>query len=194
MIIASNNKNKIIQFKEILPEFNLTCMEENGINIDIEETGETSIENSLLKAKTIYALTRNSVIADDSGLYIDLYDGWPGVKTHRFLENSTAKQRNEYILKKMKDVGYINRSCKSICAISLVDKDGNEYIFVGELNGHISNEICGENSFGYDDIFELSDGRTMAQLTNDEKYKLSARAMALNKLRDFLRSHPNINV
>ena len=195
MIIASNNKNKILQLKEILPSYNLKSLSECGINVEVEETGKTFEENSTIKAKAIFDLTHDSVIADDSGLCILEYNNWPGVETHRFLgENSTHIERNDFILNKMKNLDYNKRKCVSVCVITLIDKKGNVYSFKGELYGHIAKESKGNNSFGYDDIFELDNGVVMAELTNEEKYKFSARAKALELLQNFIALHKEIEL
>lgn len=195
MIIASNNKNKILQFKEILPNYNLKGLKESNIEIDVEENGATFEENSYIKAREIYNITHDSVLADDSGLCIAEYDNWPGVATHRFLgEEATAVDRNKYILERMKDLPYEKRVCTSVCVITLIDKSGKPHVFRGELIGHVSRDIRGLNTFGYDDIFELPDGRTMAELTNQEKYEYSARANALQQLKDFVVNNPTIEL
>lgn len=195
MIIASNNKNKIQQFKEILPKYNLLSLKEYGINIDVEENGKTFEENSYIKAKAIFDLTKESVLSDDSGLCITNLNNWPGVETHRFLgENSTGRERNEYILNRMKNMEGSERDCVSVCVITLIDKVGNIYTFRGELNGVVSKDIRGLNTFGYDDIFELPTGETMAELTNEQKYKYSARAKALAKLKEFVDSNQNVEL
>ena len=195
MIIASNNKNKIVQFRDILPNFNLVGMRDANINIDVEENGKTFEENSYIKARAIHNISHDSVVSDDSGLCIDIYDGWPGVETHRFLgDDASSTDRNNYILDKMKNLDGIDRSCTSVCVITLIDKGGKAYSFRGETKGKISREIRGLNSFGYDDIFELSDGRTMAELTNAEKYNYNARARALNKLKEFVESNKDVEL
>ena len=194
MIIASSNKNKILQFKEIMPNYNLIPLKEANIEVHVEETGATFEENSYIKARAIYNLTKDSVVADDSGLCIHLYDNWPGVETHRFLGESTSTDRNRYILNRMKDVEYKDRGCTSVCVITMIDKSGKAYTFRGELFGHISTEIKGFNTFGYDDIFELDNGKTMAELSNEEKYKVSARANALSKLKEFLEANKDIEL
>ena len=195
MIIASNNKNKILQFKEILPNFNLKGLKDAGIEIDVEENGETFEENSFIKAREIYNITHDSVLADDSGLCIAEYDNWPGVATHRFLgEEASATDRNKYILDRMKSLPHEKRVCTSVCVITLIDRLGKPHVFRGELVGHVSTEIRGLNTFGYDDIFELPDGRTMAELTNQEKYEYSARANALKQLKEFVDNNPEIKL
>ena len=195
MIIASNNKNKILQFKEILPNYNLKGLRESGIEIDVEENGTTFEENSYIKAREIYNITHDSVLADDSGLCIAEYDNWPGVATHRFLgEDASSIDRNKYILDRMKNLPYEKRVCTSVCVITLVDRAGKPHVFRGELVGHVSQDIRGLNTFGYDDIFELPDGRTMAELSNQEKYEYSARANALKQLQDFVATHHDIEL
>lgn len=195
MIIASNNLNKIKQFKEILPNYNVCGLKDMNINIDIPETGSTFEENSYIKAREIFNITHDSVLADDSGLCIALYDNWPGVSTHRCLgDNASATDINNYILERMKSVPYKDRVCMSVCVITLIDKSGKAYTFRGELKGHVAKEMRGLNTFGYDDIFELDNGKTMAELTNAEKYEISARAKAVAQFKEFIEQNKNIEL
>jgi XTP/dITP diphosphohydrolase len=126
-------------------------------------------------------------MADDSGICIKKYNGWPGVKTARFLGedkagNEYAKQRNEYILKKMEGLEKEERKADIITVFAFFD--GKEFkIGKGILSGYIAKEAKGENGFGFDEIFELEDGRTLAQLENTEKNEISSRKIALEKIR-----------
>ena len=105
IILATNNQGKVNEIKEILKNKKIISLKEANINLEIEEDKETFKENALKKALYISKITNKACIADDSGLCIDIYDGWPGVHTARFLgENATAKERNQYILEKMKDL------------------------------------------------------------------------------------------
>ena len=129
------------------------------------------------KAKTIYELTKEETIADDSGLCINCLNDFPGVLTHRFLgEDATDEMRNDYLINEVNK--YNDRSAKVICYIAYYN--GEEYI-IGEgiLNGYISKEKRGTNGFGFDEIFELDNHKTLAELTSKEKNKISARYLAL---------------
>lgn len=100
IILATNNKGKVKEIKEILKNEEIKALKEMNINIEIEETGETFESNALIKAREIYKLTNIACIADDSGICIEALDGFPGVKTARFLgENATQEDRNNYLIK-----------------------------------------------------------------------------------------------
>jgi len=183
MIVATNNKGKLKEISEILEEFKVYSLKEKGIDIDVLEDGKTFLENAKKKAIEVYKFAKSNegVIADDSGLCIKALNGFPGVETHRFLgEDATDRERNEYLINEVNK--YDDRSAQFIC--NLVYYDGTNVI-VGEgvLDGFISNECRGENGFGFDEIFELSDGLTLAELSSEEKNNKSARSLALNDLK-----------
>lgn len=179
IIFASNNKGKIEQVKQFFKFTEVVGLKEYGIDIDVEETGSTFKENATIKAKTIGDLTNEIVIADDSGLAIDEYQGWPGVYTHRFLgENATTNERNEFILNRMKDLPHEKRKCTVKCVIALYYK-GEIFTFDGDFNSYIATTKQGENGFGFDEIVEVEGRGTLACLTNEEKLKLNARSLAL---------------
>lgn len=182
MIVATNNKGKLEEIKKILNRDNIYSLKDKNINIDIIEDGKTFLENAKKKAKAIYDLTKEAVIADDSGLCINALDGFPGVNTHRFLgDNATDIDRNKYLIQEVNK--YSDRTCQFICVI--VYYDGNEYIEAkGILNGSISDEIRGSNGFGFDSIFTLSSGKTLAEISSKEKNQISARYQALKVLKD----------
>lgn len=181
MIVASNNKGKIEEIKSILDR-DISSLKDKNINIDILEDGDTFIENATKKAKAIYELTHEEVIADDSGLSIDCLDGFPGVLTNRFLgDNATNEEKNDYLINEVNK--HKDRSCKFICAI--VYYNGKDLIEIEKaLNGHISTHKRGNNGFGFDEIFELDNGKTLAELTTLEKNKISARYLALMELKE----------
>lgn len=184
MIVATNNKGKLEEIKNILNIENIYSLKDKNINIDIIEKGNTFIENAKLKAKTIFDITKEDVIADDSGLCIDCLDGFPGVNTNRFLgDYATDHDRNDYLIKEVNK--YKDRSCRFICVI--VYYDGYNYIVSeGVINGSISKDIRGNNGFGFDPIFELPNGLTLAELSSEEKNKISARYLALKDLKNKL--------
>lgn len=184
MIAATNNLGKLKEIKQILCDYEIQSLNDKKILVDVIEDGKTFYDNALKKAKEIYAIAGEPVIADDSGLCIDYFNGWPGVYTHRFLDNSSDYKRNEYILNKMKEITL--RDAQSVCVI--VYYDGEKIITTtGTINGNISKTQKGSNGFGYDTIFELDNGLTLAELSEEEKNKISARFIALSKLEKELR-------
>ena len=187
MILATNNKGKLREIKEILNEYNIKSLEEVNINIEVDEDQDSFYGNALKKAKEIYEIAREATIADDSGLCIDYFNDWPGVYTARFLgENTTVDERNNHILDKMKDLKDDDRKAHIVC--NLVYYDGkNAILGEGILYGKISNSRCGENGFGFDDIFELDSGKTLAELPMKEKNTLSARYLATLNLKEKLK-------
>lgn len=183
ILMATNNKGKIKEMKEILKKYDLVSLEEIGCNIDVVEDKENFEGNALKKAKEISRATNMPCIADDSGLCIDEFDGWPGVYTVRFLgEDSTARQRNEYILNKMKDLSENKRTAKVKCVVVYYE-NGKEIVAKGEVEGKIAMNYRGENGFGFDEIFELKNGKTYAELSKEEKNKISHRKIALENLK-----------
>lgn len=183
MIAATNNIGKLKEIREMFKEYRIYSLKEMGIDVDVEEDGENFLENAKKKAIEIYKIAQSGegVIADDSGLCIRALNGFPGVLTHRFLgEEATDEMRNEYLINEVNK--YDDRSAQVICY--LVYYDGTD-IIVGEgvLEGSISKERRGNNGFGFDEIFELSNGLTLAELSSEEKNNISARSVALKNLK-----------
>ena len=184
MIVASNNKGKIEEIKNILNDYDIYSLKEKNIIIDVEEDCDTFIGNAKKKAIEVYNIAKEEVISDDSGLCINCLNGFPGVMTHRFLgDNATDLERNECLINEVNK--YDDRSAKVVCNIVYYD---GENIVVGEgiLEGKIVNTPRGKNGFGFDPIFELPNGKTLAELTQDEKNLISARRLALNDLKEKL--------
>ena len=186
IIVATNNKGKLKEIREILTDYELLSLEEVGINIKVEEDENTFRGNSLKKANEIFKVANIPCIADDSGLCIDIFDGWPGVETARFLgDKASQEDRNKYILEKMQDKSGEERNAKVVCDIAYVDNE-NTTVVEGIIEGKISKEERGSNGFGFDSIFELEDGRTLAELSEKEKNDVSSRRIALEKLKNKL--------
>ena len=185
IIIASNNKGKIKEAQEMLKQFKVISMEEIGIKIDVEEDQETFEKNAIKKAETIAKKLHGKMcIADDSGIEIEYLGGFPGVYTKRW-HKGTDRERNLAIIEKLKGVPKEKRKISFITAIAL--SNGNETICeTGWINGFVAEEIRGENGFGFDEIFELENGKTLAQISQEEKNKISARRKALEKLKENL--------
>lgn len=181
MILATNNKRKLKEIREILTGYDIYSLFDKGIEIDVVEDKDSFVENAKKKAFEIYEISKEETIADDSGLCIDALDGFPGVMTHRFLgEDATDTDRNEYLIKEADKLN--NRSARVVC--NLVLYNGEEYI-IGEgiLEGRIAKERRGNNGFGFDEIFELPSGKTLAELSSSEKNEVSARALAAKSLK-----------
>ena len=181
MLIATNNGGKLKEITEILKGYEIYSLKEKNINIDVVEDQGTFLGNALKKAIEIYNIAHEEIIADDSGLCIDALDGYPGVLTHRCLgEDATDVERNEYLISEVNK--HENRSAKVV--YNLVLYNGKDVI-VGEgvINGFIAKERRGNNGFGFDEIFELPNGLTLAELSPSEKNKVSARALAAEDLK-----------
>lgn len=181
MVIATNNKGKVEEFKKLFQNKKIYSLKDKNIDIEIEENQDTFIENAKKKAMEIYEIVKEETIADDSGLCVKCLNDFPGVMTHRFLgEEATDRMRNEYLIKETNK--YEDRSAQMVCAI--VYYNGEELIVSeGKLDGYISKDCRGENGFGFDEIFELPNGLTLAELTKEEKNVISARAVALKNLK-----------
>ena len=181
MILATNNNGKLEEVKKILKDYTIHSLKDKNINIDVVEDKESFLENAKKKAMEIYEITHEETIADDSGLCINCLGGFPGVMTHRFLgDDATDRMRNEYLINEVNK--YEDRSAQVVC--NLVYYDGEkEIVGEGVLNGFISTECRGNNGFGFDEIFELPNGLTLAELSSEEKNKISARSIAIKELK-----------
>lgn len=184
MIFATNNEGKLRELKEIFGDKNIISLKEIGVNIDVVEDQNSFYGNARKKAIEVFNLVKVPVIADDSGLCINALNGFPGVMTHRFLgANKTDKEINDALIKACSNLK--DRSAKVVCC--LVYYDGvNEVVETGEINGNITLEARGINGFGFDPVFELKDGRTLAELDSDTKNICSARYLAAKKLKESL--------
>ena len=187
IIVASNNQGKLREIQDILNEYKVISMKNLGIEMEIEENGETFEENAFIKAKTIAEMTGKLCIADDSGLCMEAFDGFPGIKTARFLgENATQAERNQYIMEKVQGLPREKRKSKFVCTIALVMPNNQERVFRGELEGYITTKIKVDGGFGMDPIFELENGKTLAEIGTKEKDKISHRYKALMQLKEYL--------
>ncbi|MCH3987498.1 MAG: XTP/dITP diphosphatase [Lachnospiraceae bacterium] len=186
IIFASNNQGKIREVKDMLadPDVEVLSMKEAGLDMDIEENGTTFQQNALIKARAVWNETHELTIADDSGLEIDWMNGEPGVYSARFMGHDTSYDvKNAAILEKMKDVKGNDRSARFVCAMAAILPDGREITTRGTMEGVIADKIQGSNGFGYDPILYLPEyGKTSAQLTEEEKNKISHRGEALREL------------
>ena len=189
LIIASNNKGKIKEFKSILEPmgFEVYSQGEKNINIEVEETGTTFEENAILKAQVIYNKTHNCVLSDDSGLEVEALNNEPGIYSARYKGLETDGERRHAILEELK--GIDNRKARFVCAICYIDATGKTHVFKANWDGTIALKEEGSNGFGYDSIFipEDSNGETVASMPNQFKEKYSHRARAVKMLEDYLK-------
>ena len=188
IILASNNKDKVKEVKEILKGYDIISMEEAGIDVDIEENGTTFEENALIKARAIMKLTGQITMADDSGLEIDYLNKAPGVYSARFMGHDTSYDiKNKALIQKLEGVKGSDRSGRFVCAIAVCFPDGREIVKRGTMEGLIAEEIKGDNGFGYDPIVYLPEyGKTSGELAPEEKNKISHRGKALALIKEEL--------
>jgi len=184
IIAATKNAGKIRELESILGKLSISVVSgtDMGIDVDVEETGDTFEKNALIKARAIAMMCDEPVIADDSGLCVDMLDGNPGVFSARYAgENATDEDRINKILTELGDAK--NRKAEFVSAVALVFPDGEEITATGEVAGTITTEPIGENGFGYDPIFYCNElKKTFAQATDEEKNQVSHRARALENL------------
>lgn len=188
LILASNNKDKLREFKEILEPlgFEIKSQREEGIDIEAEETGETFFENSAIKAQAVYDIAHCPVIADDSGLEVDYLGGEPGVYSARYGgEEVDDIGRCYLVLDKLTGVPDEKRTARFVAVISYIDENGKLSQFRGTIEGRIGYDRRGEYGFGYDPIFMVGDKST-AEISPEEKNKISHRGKALMMLKEFL--------
>lgn len=190
LLIATNNKGKVAEIKRILnlPGLEILTPIEAGLpkDFDVEETGETFEDNAILKAKAYAQVTGMYAIADDSGLAVDALNGEPGVYSKRYAgENKTDAYRNDYLLGKVENIADEQLTAQFIAVVALADASGNILeTRKGICPGSLTRVARGSNGFGYDPIFVVAgkDGRTMAELTNEEKDQVSHRGLALEQI------------
>lgn len=189
VILASKNPHKLTELSAILSQhgFEIALESEYGLDIDVDETGTTFEENSLLKAEAVMKASGLPVLADDSGLMVDALDGAPGVYSARYGHKSSDGERTAFLLENMKDVPDGKRTAKFVCVITCLWPDGRKIVARGECPGVITREVHGENGFGYDPVFYLPElGMTYAELPSEQKNAISHRARALQ---DFCRKY-----
>ena len=185
VVLASKNKHKLVEISKITEKFGfeLVLQSELGVDIDVEETGTTFEENSLLKARAVMEATGLPALADDSGIAVDALDGAPGIYSARygFDESLDDWGRLQLLLKNTEHVPDGQRQAQFVCVISFITPAGEIIQARGEIHGELTREPAGENGFGYDPIFYYPPlGKTTAELSPEEKNQVSHRANALN--------------
>ncbi|WP_226036499.1 XTP/dITP diphosphatase [Aquibacillus saliphilus] len=190
LIIATKNKGKINDFNQLFKKFGIEVVSLLDLDYsnDIEETGSTFEENAAIKAETIVKQFNLPVLADDSGLEIDLLNGNPGVYSARYAgENKDDKANIHKVLDELKGQSFSNRTARFVCVLALAQPNKSTIFKRGTCEGIISESPQGENGFGYDPIFyPVGFSRTMAQMTHEQKNEISHRKNAMTKLENWL--------
>lgn len=189
ILFASHNSGKIAEIKQMLEPLGIEVISAADISFpDVEETGETFAENSLLKSQTIAKELGIPCLADDSGLCVDALNGAPGVYSARYAPNRDFDKAMERLLKEMSESSDKNRSAHFSCVVSLAWPDGRYKLFEGRVDGHIAErKMTGAEGFGYDPIF-IPEGhnRSFAQMSKAEKNNMSHRGRAMQKFKEYL--------
>lgn len=196
LLFATANKNKLREAAEILGDMvQVISPSELNINADVEETGETLQDNSILKARTLYDLSGLDCFADDTGLEVEVLNGAPGVLTARYaacfpggaLPHDSEANMNRLLEELSKYSAPKSRRARFRTVITLI-YEGRQYCFEGIVSGTIAQEKAGNGGFGYDPIFipDGFGGRTMAEISEDEKNAISHRGRALRAMAEFL--------
>ncbi len=184
VVLASKNQHKLEEISKITEKFGieLVLQSQLGVDIDVEETGTTFEENSLLKAEAVMKATGLPALADDPGIAVDALNGEPGIYSARygFDESLDDWGRLELLLKNTEHVPDGQRQAQFVCVISFVTPAGEVIQARGEIHGELTRAPAGENGFGYDPIFYYPPlGKTTAELSPEEKNEVSHRANAL---------------
>lgn len=191
IIFATTNPGKAREVKMMMKDFDveLTTLKDEGIDVDIEETGTTFEENAIIKAKAICDMTGEIALADDSGLEVDYLDKAPGVYSSRFLgEDTPYEEKNDYIIEKLADAEGNERSARFVCSMALVFPDGSVETCSGTIEGVIGYEQKGTNGFGYDPIVYVPEyGMTTGEMEPELKNSISHRGKALEQMKEILK-------
>ncbi len=190
LILATNNAHKLKEVREILSPHKITVYGLNDLNLhpkEVDENADTYAGNALIKAQSIQKLTTMPIIADDSGMEIEALDNQPGLHSARFADQHGGHANAiQAILQELKKKD--NRKARFVCDIILVNEDEKPLLFEGIVDGHIAEEPFGKGGFGYDPIFVADElNKTYAEMTEEEKNKVSHRGKALKKLLTYLK-------
>ena len=192
VVLASKNKHKLVEISKILEKLDieLVLQSELGVDIDVEETGTTFEENSFQKAEAVMKATGMAALADDSGIAVDALNGEPGVYSARYGFDDSLDDwgRLLLLLKNTENVPDGKRQAQFVCVITMVTPEGKVIQTRGEVHGELLRQPAGEGGFGYDPIFYYPPyGKTLAEVSADEKNQVSHRAKALKLLYEKLK-------
>lgn len=197
IIVATKNPNKIKEISEVMSPlgFDVISQTDAGIDIDVEETGDTFEKNALLKARAVSLICDDYVLADDSGLCVESLDGRPGVMSARYAGEGASDAHK--IIKLLGELeNEENRAARFVTSVAFVFPDGTELVTSGEVSGKITKEPMGDNGFGYDPVFYSNElGKTFAQASAGEKNSVSHRSRAIkalyNELKEIIEGEEN---
>jgi XTP/dITP diphosphohydrolase len=190
LLLATANKGKIREYRSLLSgiPYRLITPADLGITVEVVETGQTFEENATVKATAFAGASGRLTLADDSGLEVDALGGEPGPRSRRYAgEHASDAERIAYLLSRLGAVPESDRAACFRCVIAVAAPAGPVMLFSGECHGIIISTPRGEHGFGYDPVFYLPElGKTMAELTFEEKNRVSHRARAADKVREWL--------
>ncbi len=190
LLLATNNEGKVAEFRQLLDGcgWQLVTPSDLGVQLDVEETGQTYLENATLKALAFASTSGLTSLADDSGLEVDALDGRPGIFSARYAGvDLTDGERVAAMLEELASVSEDARTARFRCVIAIATASGEVRSVEGTVEGRIAAEPRGENGFGYDPVFELPErGFTVAQLPASEKHAVSHRGVAAKEARKLL--------
>jgi XTP/dITP diphosphohydrolase len=193
LVLASNNPGKIREFRDLLEnQVEIVSLADLGLESP-EETGVTFEDNAAIKARFLHEHTGDVTLADDSGLEVAGLNGAPGVRSARYAGDQHSDSDNRaLLLRTLSADPSLDRAARFVAAIVLIDWEGNAHTVRGTCEGAITMDERGTNGFGYDPIFELPSGQTMAELTSDQKGAISHRGQAVREILPVLRTTLNL--
>ena len=190
LLIATHNPGKIEEYEELLAglPLELTYPAQEGLDIEVAETGASFAENARLKAAAYARASGLVALADDSGLEVDALGGEPGIHSARYAGTGASdKERYRLLLEKLREVPWEERTARFRCVIAVATPGGQVHTAEGTCEGIIAFAPKGEHGFGYDPVFYLQEyGKTMADLPPETKNKISHRARAVQRAREIL--------
>lgn len=193
IIFATSNEGKMREIRMILADLGkkIVSLKEAGIQVDIEENGETFEENAIIKVKALRPYTDGIILADDSGLEVDYMDKQPGVHSARYMGEDTSYDiKNQAIIDQLDGVEGNARSARFVCVIAASLPDGTILTSRGTIEGQIAHKQAGEGGFGYDPIVYVPEfGCTTAQMTPEQKNEVSHRGKALRAMKEQLKEY-----
>ena len=203
LYLASGNKHKQKEFQQLFPDYEIRIPSDDGFDFNPSETGNSFYENSLIKARALWDLVKEPVIADDSGLCVEALDGEPGIFTSRYAgkdfvhgrpdgKKISQDEQNKFLIEQLNDTKSDNRRCHYACAIVLLFNSDRFFVaqetFEGELVKSID-EQAGSGGFGYDPVVYLPEyKKTVAEISSEEKNKISHRGKAVRAIVKILES------
>lgn len=192
ILIATGNAHKLSEIRDILADSGVELLGANdlGLSLEVDENGATFAENAALKARAFFEAARLPVLADDSGLEVPALNNAPGVYSARYAgEHANYARNNAYLLEQMRGLTGEERKARFVCTVCFKTEE-NEWFFTGTTEGYILDRLEGEQGFGYDPLFYVPElDRTYAQLSSEEKNRISHRGKALKKFKIFLQEY-----